>query len=256
MTVSNWVKKNASTILTCIGAGGMIGTVVLAVKATPKAMRLCTDAKVEQRRTQLTRMEIVKAAAPAYIPTAIVGVSTLACFFGANALNYRQQAALMSAYAALDSTFQSYRGKVRDIFGEGADDMVMDAVRKEQEADEDDTPPWDEVQTFYIEGYGKFFERTMQEVMEAEYKINRNFILRGYAPFNEFLLLLGLEGVPNGDDIGWDQYIGEVDYGYRWIDFSHRHYISDEGLLVCSIDMPFEPHRLDECSDDTQVIPS
>ena len=32
--------NNSPTILTCIGAAGMIATTVLAVKATPKALKL------------------------------------------------------------------------------------------------------------------------------------------------------------------------------------------------------------------------
>lgn len=38
MTIGDWLKKNASTILTCLGAGGVVATVALAIKATPKAL--------------------------------------------------------------------------------------------------------------------------------------------------------------------------------------------------------------------------
>ena len=52
--------------------------------------------------------------------------------------------------------------------------------------------------------------------------------------------------IVTGDVIGWDCYIGETQYGYRWIDFNHRHYVTDDGLTVCSIDTPFAPHSLDD----------
>lgn len=248
MNIGKWVKKNASTILTFIGAGGMVATVVLAVRATPKAMRSLTDAKTNKGRTQLTKWEAVQAAAPSYIPTAAVGVGSLVCIFSANVLSRKQQASMTSAYAALTSAYEGYRQKVNAILGPGTDRMMESAVEQEKKDREDDLPPWDEVQTFYLEGYDKpiFFERTMEEVMRAEYHLNRNFILRGYVTFNEFCAFLGLEQTQEGEAVGWHDYIGESLYGYRWIDFEHRHYLTEDGLAVCAIDMPFGPHPLGE----------
>mgnify|MGYP003298639023 CR=1 FL=1 len=235
-TLTKWLGRNASTILTCIGAGGMIGTVVLAVKATPEAKK-----KIEEAHAETTK-EIIEACWKDYIPTAAAGIGTLVCFFGANALNRKQQASLISAYAALDKTFRKYRKKVDDIFGEGADKAVMHEVEKDEERDEE--VPWDDVQTFYIPGHNEFFESTMRKVQEAEYHLNRNFILRGCAPFNEFLEFLGLE--QHADErIGWDRYSGEAFYGYPWIDFYHETRVLDDGLQVVEIRMPFMPHFMD-----------
>lgn len=84
----------------------------------------------------------------------------------------------------------------------------------------------------------------MEEVVQAEYHINRNLALCGEVTLNEFLSFLRLDAVEEGNLIGWDCYIGETQYGYRWIDFDHRHYVTDDGLMVCSIDTPFAPHSL------------
>lgn len=248
MNVGNWIRRNGSTILTCFGAGGMIATVILAVKATPKAMRACTEAQVEKGRNHLTKLEIVRAVAPAYIPAAATGIGTLACIFGANTLSRRQQAAMASAYAALASAFEGYRQKVDDICGPGTDAMIEKVIAQEKHDEEDDRPPWDEVQTFYLECNGvapKLFERTMEQIVKAEYEANRIFILKGELTLNEFLQILDLPAVEAGDSIGWEAYIGETQYGYRWIDFSHR-YFAMEDMTVCSIDMPFEAHSLFE----------
>ena len=106
-----FLKSNSSTILTCIGGVGVVATVVTAVKATPKAMALIEEAK-EEKGDDLTKVETVITAAPAYITTAVLGVSTLVCIFGANALNRRQQAALTSAYALLDNSYKEFKAKV------------------------------------------------------------------------------------------------------------------------------------------------
>lgn len=258
MTMTDWIKKNGSTILTCVSAIGMVGTVVLAVRATPKAMRACTDAQVEKGRTQLTKLEVAKAAAPAYLPTIAAGTGTLICLFGANVLSRRQQASLISAYAALDQAFADYRAKVVAFGGKELDKAAQDAVEAEQKDKDEDRPPWDEVQTFYLQGYPKFFDRTMEQVRTAEYVLNRNFVLRGSATFNEFLRFLGVDDLgEEGERIGWESYIGEAFYGYQWIDFDHVYRVMDDGMAICEIRMPFLPHGFDEeewnAEDDVQT---
>lgn len=268
MTIDDWLKKNTSTILTCLGAGGVVATVALAIKATPKALDKIQCAQVDKGEEilhklregaleksdvgyilpKLTAIETLQACWKEYLPTVAVGTGSLICIFGANVLSRRQQASLASAYAALESAYQGYRRKVCSILGPDTDAMIEKAVEQEKQDIEDDLPPWDEVQTFYLPCCGKaaFFERTMEEVVQAEYHINRNLVLRGEVTLNEFLSFLGLEAVEEGDMIGWDCYIGETQYGYRWIDFNHRHYVTDDGLTVCSIDTPFAPHSLDD----------
>ncbi|MBQ8707844.1 MAG: hypothetical protein IJ523_07145 [Succinivibrionaceae bacterium] len=246
MNIGKWIKRNGSTILTCLGAGGMIATMALTVKATLKARNACLDARIEKDRDDLTKAEIIRISIPAFIPPIAVGTGSLICIFGANALSRRQQAALASAYTALASAFEGYRGKVETLCGLGTNAAIDKAIEQENQDILDDRPPWDEVQTFYLDGCDKpaFFERTMEQVMQAEYHINRNFQLKGQVTFNEFREWLGLPPVEGGDVIGWDDYIGEVAFGYRWIDFNHRYFETDDGLMVCSIDMPFEPHSL------------
>lgn len=268
MTIEDWLKKNTSTILTCLGAGGVVATVALAIKATPKALDKTQCAQVDKGEEilhklregaleksdagyilpKLTAIETLQACWKEYLPTVAVGTGSLICIFGANVLSRRQQASLASAYAALESAYQGYRRKVYSILGSDTDAMIEKAVEQEKQDIEDDLPPWDEVQTFYLSCCGKaaFFERTMEEVVQAEYHINRNLVLRGEVTLNEFLSFLGLDAVEEGDVIGWDCYIGETQYGYRWIDFNHRHYVTDDGLTVCSIDTPFAPHSLDD----------
>ena len=105
-------KKHGSTILTCVGAGGAVTTTVLAVQATPKAMVLIEEAE-ELKGEKLTAMETVQVAWKPYIPVVGVGAATLAAIFGANVLNKKQQASLMSAYALLDQQYKEYKNKVK-----------------------------------------------------------------------------------------------------------------------------------------------
>lgn len=98
-------KRHASTILTVAGGVGVILTTVAAVKATPKTLESLEEAK-EQKGEELTSVEKIKIAGPKYIPTILIGTGTIACIFGANILNKRHQAALVSAYTLVDSSFK------------------------------------------------------------------------------------------------------------------------------------------------------
>lgn len=104
------LKKASPTILTCIGAVGVVATAVLAVKATPKADGLI---KADSRRNHdgnpyaATKLEAVKSCWKCYIPAAATGVATIICIFGANTLNKKQQASLASAYLEYDIEMNS-----------------------------------------------------------------------------------------------------------------------------------------------------
>ena len=196
---------------------------------------------------KLTALETIRVCWKDYILPASIGIGTLACIFGANALSRRQQAALASAYAALASAFEGYRQKVDDICGSGTDAMIEKTIEREKKDEEDDRPPWDEGQTFYLGCCEKpaFFERTMEEVLRAEYNLNHIFVTRGFVTLNELFDFLGLESTKEGELSGWGCCVGEPNCGYKWIEFDHSYYIADSGMLVCSINPLIEPHPLE-----------
>lgn len=78
LKIGRSLKKASPTILTCIGAAGVVATAVLAVKATPKADSLI---KADSRRNHdgdpyaATKLEAVKSCWKCYIPAAATGVA-------------------------------------------------------------------------------------------------------------------------------------------------------------------------------------
>lgn len=126
-----FLKRYSSTILTVMSAIGVGVTAVIAVKDTPKALRILNEAE-QEKGEELTAKEKIITAGPVYIPAIVVGISTIACIFGANALNKRNQAALMSAYALLDQSYKDYKRKVCDVYGEDADKRIIEEMAKEE----------------------------------------------------------------------------------------------------------------------------
>lgn len=232
-----YLKHKTPTFLTFLGAVGVVATAVLASMETPKALRLLKEAS-DEKGEELSKLETVTIAAPVYIPSILTGAATITCIFGANVLNQRQQASLASAYALLNNYHKEYRNKLIELHGEEADEEVRTAMAREHCDYHQiglDTP--DGKVLFYDEISGESFYRYEREIMDAEYHLNRNFVLRGYASLNEFYQFLGLPKTEYGDSVGWT-----VTDGYSWIDFEHHLIPGDDGGPdIYSIDMIFPP---------------
>ena len=248
MNAKLFLKRNASTILTCIGGMGVVGTAILAVKATPKALQVLEEAK-EEKGEELTVVEKVVVAGPKYIPAIVVGVATMTCIFGANVLNKRKQAALISAYALIDKSYKEYKGKLKELYGEETHQNIIDSIAIEKAKDTHinassvltmcDTSLEDnysEPVLFYDEFGSRYFEAPVEQVILAEYHVNRNLVLRGYVPLNELYDFLGLEPTEYGDTVGWS-----VEDEFYWIDFNHRKVLLDDTLECYIIETPWGP---------------
>lgn len=231
------LKRASPTILSCLATVGVVATAVVAVKATPKALRLLEEAKKE-KGDELSKVECIIAAGSVYVPAAAIGISAIICIFGANTLNRKQQASIASAYMMLHNYHKEYRDKLVEMYGKDMDVQIRNAMAREHcnyHQIELNVP--DGKVIFYDELSGESFLRYEREVMDAEYHLNRNFVLRGYVSLNEFYEFLGLPKTHYGETMGWSS----VD-GYYWIDFEHRLISQDDGGTdVYVIDMIFPP---------------
>ena len=233
------LNRNGSTILTCIGGAGVVATSVMAVKATPKALRLLEAAK-EEKGEELTKLEVVQTAGPVYIPAIITGVTTLACIFSAQVLNKRQQAAITSAYALLDNSYKNYKKKVVELYGEETDKKVKEEIAKD-EYEESDITVADDKELFYDFFSGRYFESTARAVREAEYLLNRQLSIDSYASVNDFYDLLKIPHIDGGDELGWSAAQNFECYWQSWIDFAHETATLDDGLECRIVHMQSEP---------------
>ena len=241
-------KDGPPIILTCMGVIGVAVTVVTAVKATPKAIKVLEDAK-EEKGDELTTTELINAVAPLYIPSLVAGAATVSCIIGACVTNRKKQASMASACYLTSNAFKEYTDKVKEIYGEEADNKIREAIAMDKR-NEDVTayvPGLNSfVQTgdkhlFYDEYRGKYFEASMDEVRNAEYHLNRNFALRGCASLNEFYEFLGLDPIESGDVLGWGCGRLMEEYESPWIDFDHRHVTMEDGLECYIITMVIPP---------------
>lgn len=255
------IKKASPTILTCVGAVGIIATSVLTAKATPKALECIKEAKESKNGEELTAFETVKACAPCYIPAAVTGIAAIGCVFGANILNKRQQASLASAYALLNRSYNDYKNKLKELYGQEAHDRIIKELAVEKTDPNhyiqarggfyistlDFEGATEEKRLFYDRLSERYFESTIGKVLQAEYHLNRNLSLRGDVTLNDFYSFLGIDPVPEGNCVGW--YIDDEEI--YWIDFNHPYMPIDDGpshepIDVWVIDPVFDPRSPSE----------
>ena len=207
--LKGFLRMAGPAICGVLVSAGVVATAVLSAKGALKAETVLND-------KDLSTKDKIKAAAPMFIPAGLSGLATLGFIFAANVLGEKQRAAVAAGFLPAYKAYQE-----RLSF---------------KENEEDDESDFGEALTFYEPVSKRYFKRTMDEVLEAEYHLNRNFILRGYAPLNEFYEFLGLEKTKDGEKLGWSQEVGGTFYGYEWIDFYHI-----RGQNYYNIHMPFAP---------------
>ena len=250
------LKKGTPTILSCIGALGVVVTTVLAVKETPKAIEQIEAAKsvkMAENGENLTALETIEACWMTYIPSAVTGIATIGCIFGANMLNRRQQASLVSAYAFLDRSFREYKESVKHVFGEEGHQRVLEDLMVERPEPPSITGDVfggrfdfgvtdDEKRLFYDSFSKRYFESTFADVILAEYHTNRNFAIGGgEVSAQDFYTFLGLDTPEDIKPLAW--FVSDY---YYFIDFTHTKKYIDDGpdrpSIECwVIDMPFPP---------------
>ena len=262
------IRKHMPVILTYAGVCGVVGTAVMAVRATPKALSLIQlekerinaelyktakeNGKEEFPRVdKLTPKEVIAVAWKCYIPSIMFGFSTIACIISIHALDKRNQASLASAYAMLNETYKQYRDAAKSVYGEDADAKIQAEIAKDTFISADGmavySPDADfsDKLLFYDFFSKRYFESTLAAVLTAEYHINRNLQLRGYSTINEFYEFLGLDGIKFGDKMGWgiDELV--TDCGCLWLDFENHKAKMDDGLECFIVSPIYEPNKFD-----------
>lgn len=241
-------QKYAPTLLTILGSVGVICTAAAAAVATPKAAKLLNES--EKENEEISTLDKIKIAGPCYIPAASIAVATISCIVGSHIFSIKQQASLMGAYVLVTESYKEYKTKLKELYGEEVHNKIVDSIAAEKSAPTHLHCPGGmfgdssldfgndgETVLFYDEYSRRYFESTIEQVLQAEYHLNRNFVLGADTTVNMFYEFLGINDIEHGNDIGWGY--NACDYG--WIDFNHRKTVLEDGLECWVIEMVIEP---------------
>lgn len=237
------VKRGTPTIFTVLSVVGVIGTGILSARAANKTRNTEDSTK--------TTAENFKEGWKNYIPAIAVGGIAIVCSVSSNVLNRHQRVALVSTYALVNKSYEDYKRKTKELYGEEVHQKIMESIAAER-AEEvyisvadfggSSSLAWDdrsaeEKRTFYDSYSRRYFESTVCQVLEAEYHLNRNRCLGMEVTVNDFYEFLGIKPIKGGDKIGW-WWSDEL----YWIDFIHHRTELEDGLEVYLIEFGYTPH--------------
>jgi Family of unknown function (DUF6353) len=226
-------QKNAPHILFGVGVVGMIGSTVLACRATLKLNELTHEAQVEldrvkdaddpryseeDRKKDTTTVYFQNAVkfAKLYGPAVVLGAASVVCLAKSHTILVRRNAAITAAYVAVDEAFKQYRKRVVEKYGDQEDRLLRYGGEEVEMINEDSG----KIETVVRVGpngesqYARFFDPTSPEwsddpslnfvFLQAVQNWHNNILLaRGYVFLNEVYQALGLEATTAGQVVGW-----------------------------------------------------
>ncbi len=216
------ISKNSPAILTGLAVGGMVTTVIFAVRATPKASEaIKTDSGKAHDGDPYgyTKVEALKSSWKFYIPAACMGAATIACIIGANSINQKRNAALATIYGITDAAFKEYKEKVVETIGKNKelkiqDDIVGDRIVM--------SPPTDDGIIYTGHGEvlccddmsGRYFKSDIEFLRQTVNTLNYNLRSEQFITLNDLYYAIGLSSIAIGELLGWDIEHGEIEVKY------------------------------------------
>lgn len=241
------LKKHSPEILSGLGVVGIVGTAVLASKATLKLGDVMEDHEVQMsvikntldggqfeaydekaalhdKTVVYTRTSV--AIAKLYAPAMTAGVATATCFLAAHGIMKKRNVALAAAYKATEEAFNKYRERVVEAVGADQELDIFKGVREEEVVDSEGNKTIVRVTDGPASPYSFIFDETRSS-WNKDRHYNRNFLVcqqnmatdllrtRGHIFLNEVLDMLGIERTAIGQQVGWVMGNGDdfVDFG-------------------------------------------
>lgn len=220
------LKRNSPKILMGLGISGMVGTVVMAVRATPKALEIIREEKENRPKcissdenSDLTKREIVELTWKCYIPAVIMGGVSIACLLGSSSVSARRNAALAAAYTLSDTALREYKEEVVKEIGEKKEQLIQDSVAKKK-IEQNPVSHSEVILTekgntlCYDAISGRYFKSDVDRLNRAVNEINRQLLSDGFVMLNDFYYEIGLSGIKIGSELGWNANRGLVDLNF------------------------------------------
>lgn len=236
------LKKHAPDILIAVGIVGTVTSTVMACKASTKAGEILENSKNEIEKVRevannpeyadqysekdykkdltivyaKTGLEFVKL----YGPSIALGAASVACILTGHGILRKRFVELSAAYAAVDTSFKEYRGRVVERFGKDLDRELKYNIKnhevEETVIDEDgnETTVKTIIQTAEPSEYARFFDETcsgwdrnseynLMFLKSRQAEANNVLKLRGHLFLNEVYDMLGMQRSKAGNIVGW-----------------------------------------------------
>ena len=244
-------------IMTGLGISGMVTSTILAVTATPKALRLIEERKEELNQQNFEReingdyslrdhkelerldfKETFKTVWRCYLPTAVLTLMSTACLIGASSVHIRRNAVLATAYRLSETAMAEYKNKVIETIGEKKEKTIRDEINKDK-LQENPVNTKEIILTekgntlCYEPMSGRYFKSDIDQITKAINRINNRINSEFYVSLNDLYEELGLEGTALGCELGWNSNMGMIE-----ANFSSQLASDGTPCLVLDVDKP------------------
>lgn len=274
------LQKQSPHILFVAGVVGVVGSAVLASRATLKLTDVLAEAeheiagvKTDLKGTDGYRkdlayvytkntMEVVRL----YAPAVLLGTASIAMLTGSHVQMTRRNSALTAAYAAVSTAYENYRDRVREEVGEEKERNLYHSVSlkkvmvesKSQQIMTADPNTWSPYARFFDEcssQWKKNAELNKLFVLAQQNYLNDLLHARGHVFLNEAYDALDIPRSAAGQIVGWvinkedDRGDNYIDFGLyeaassRFINGAERNVILDfnvDGVVFDKIERPKE----------------
>lgn len=240
------MQKNSPRTLFGLGLIGVVGSTVLACKATLKLDKTLDEFKREVDTTKelhstkedskYTQTQYQKELAVVYTrgtfklaklygPSILLGTASIAALTGSHITLTRRNAGLTAAYSAVSASFDAYRARVREELGEEKELDFHHAIRSEKQNIDGKIQQLRMADPNKWSPYAKFFDEYNVN-WQKNPELNRLFVqcqqnyanhilhARGHIFLNEVYDMLGIAHTSAGCVVGW-----VVGNGDNYIDF-------------------------------------
>lgn len=216
------VSEHSPVIFACFAVCGTVGTAVLAVKATPKALMLIEEAKQQQSAECLTKKQTVKTVWKCYIPAVSCGLVTIGCIIAGYSIGAKRNAHLLTAYGVSETARQLYSAYARENLGKEEEAAIrqktaVDLASKTGSAngklipvdmDKIDLCPMDEILPCQEYISGQEFYASQNQINNAIDTFNESVMkIAGKGCANDLYSCFHnpkLKEIPGFNDLGWD----------------------------------------------------
>lgn len=232
------VRTNTPLILTGLVVAGVASTGYLAHRAGRKSKEF-ELAYMEDGEAPSAK-ELVDANWQYYVPPVATALLTVTCAIAVHAVHQRRHTALISMVALSERALSEYREKAREIVGEKKAGEIQEAVVKERIERNPDV----EGESIILSGEqiraydvwsDRYFTTDVETVRKAQNDVNAYAFHHMYASLNMFYSKIGLDGIPMGEDFGWN-----MDYP---LDLYLTYAGDERGRPYMAIDFRYKPRQ-------------
>lgn len=225
------ISRNASDMLLVGGIASILGGSILAIKQTPKALKI-----LEQKKED-TNTNKIKKVAPLYIPSVVitgVGIAQIIC---SRNITNNKIAAVATAYTVSETALKTYKDKVKTIvkpekYEEIKREVASEKLKKDPLKDKEVIMTNNSDVLIYDNMSGRYFKSSIDNINYAVNALNKKLMSEMSISLNEFYLEIGLPTIKIGYNLGW-----LIDKELINIDFTSTIADSGEPCLVIDYDV-------------------